>query len=259
MKALFIPCLICGLIFGCNKDETEPEHKGLPVHGAHPPGMFNPIVINFIHKTGDLPLEFGKACAAPNGDTFYVSKFRYYISNIQLIKDNDSTYGTIDCPVIDASAGTSYTVITDPGPLKFKGMSFMIGIDSTRIVSGPALGLNPYSWNEMYRGKDSGYFFMKLEGEVQKGSVKKPLTYNIGGFGGPYKTQRTFLIEFNGTAETGLNKKPVVNLITDLSEIFKTPHLIEVFNQSSLVTTGSGAKMVADNYADMVSFHSIDQ
>src|ERR1700749_1242873 len=75
--------LMTGFV-ACKKDKkTDP----VPV-----PVTTGSLKINFDNRVDSMPLVFGQNYRNANGDTFKISKFEYFISNIVLTKNDNSTF-----------------------------------------------------------------------------------------------------------------------------------------------------------------------
>ena len=143
---LAIIALTSLLVFSCKKDPVEPhEHDPEPTTGS--------LKIEFEAMVDTSALVFNtKNYLNANGDTFNVSVFKYYISNIVLTKSDNSTYTEPNSyHLIDHSNASSLVVtIPDVPNGEYKGITFMIGVDSIRNVSGVQSGdLDPVSYTHL--------------------------------------------------------------------------------------------------------------
>jgi hypothetical protein len=196
------------------------------------------------------------------GDTFTISKFNYFISNIVITKNDNSTYVEPNSYHLVKHSNAASTILTLANvPVgSYKSLSFMLGIDSTRNVSGAQTGdLDPVTASDMYWSWNTGYIFVKLEGTSPKsGASDKSLTFHIGGGGGVNKAQRNFNLSFGSvTANVTTATVPLVHLSVDASELFKTPNTIDFSTSYSQMSSGPSAKKYADNYADMIKFEHV--
>ena len=217
------------------------------------------LKISFEHVVDSNMFVMNHNYVNANSDTFKVSMLKYYISNIVLTKSDNSTYTEANSyHLIDNSVSTS-TLLTLAGipPGAYKSISFMLGVDSARNVSGVQTGdLDPgrgmfWSW--------IGYTMLKFEGtSPQSGASDKSLTFHIGGYGGVDKTQRNFAFNFTSTpANVSTTATPLMHLSVNVNELFKNPTVIQFATQFEEMTPGHVSRMYADNYADMISFKNI--
>jgi hypothetical protein len=209
-----------------------------------------------------LPLVFNQDYVNPKGDSFKVSKFNYYISNIVFTKNDNSTYAEPNSYHLIKHSSSTSTLISVANVPKgsYKSVSFMIGVDSASNCSGAQAGdLAVSVASDMFWAWSTGYIMVKLEGSSPKsGDPTKLLEYHIGGYGGINKVQRNVTLSFNSaTADVSAQASPKINLKTNVNEFFKTPTLIDFTTQYVQTSAGANAKIYADNYADMITFLSI--
>lgn len=239
-------------LVSCKKDTKTPDPTPVAETGS--------LQIEFENVVDTLPLDFVKKYVNPKGDTFQVTKFNYYISNIVLTASDNSIFTESESyHLIEASNPSSTLLTLNNLPVaSYKSIKFMLGVDSTRNVSGTQSGDLAESKN-MFWTWTTGYIFLKFEGTAPKsGSSLKNLQYHIGGYGGVNKTQRNFNFSF-GSASANVSKTttPMVHLSVNVNELFKTPTLVDFTTQYNQMAPGAGAKMYADNYADMITFEHI--
>lgn len=245
----FFLLLILGIV-SCKKDPEPQPVEPVPVTGS--------VILRFENKVGDSALVLNTSnYKNANNDTFTVSRFDYYISNIKLIKSDLSVYAESE----------SYHLLkaVDPGSLTFTlsgipagtytGIEFVIGVDSLRNVSGAQTGaLDPA--NGMFWSWSTGYIMSKFEGTTVGGTN---LEFHLGGYKGANSVVRTVSPSFNAvTAIVTETAVPEIKFEADLSEWFTTPTNIDFSTTQNVSMPGANAKMVADNYADMFSVIGIE-
>jgi len=127
--------------------------------------------------TGKVKLEFNNVVGGSNlnmnsqwyknahGDSFQVSKFNYYISNIQLNGPDGATYTEADSYHLlqqSDAASLSFDMALVPAK-RYNSITLTIGVDSLHNVSGAQQGaLDPS--NGMYWSWNTGYIMLKFEG-----------------------------------------------------------------------------------------------
>lgn len=244
-------------LYSCKKDnkksEPEPETPS-PTTGT--------VKLEFENMVGNSALVFGTNYTNTQGDTFKVSKFNYYISNIVFTKTDNSTYTEpASYHLLRHSSPSSLTLSIGSVPNgSYKSVSFMLGVDSTHNCSGVQEGdLAPSISTDMYWSWTTGYIMLKLEGTAPKsGAVNKIIEYHVGGYGGQYKTQRNFNLNFgSSTADVSSASSPAVRLKVDVNELFAAPNVVDFTTKYSQVSPGAWAKNLADNYSDMITFKYI--
>src|SRR4051812_2613377 len=90
IRSVLLILMVFFFVISCKKEETpppEPEPTPAPVTAS--PAK---LVVSFENMVESAPLEFGKKYTTQVGDTFKVSKFNYFISNVVLTKSDNSVY-----------------------------------------------------------------------------------------------------------------------------------------------------------------------
>jgi hypothetical protein len=190
-------------------------------------------------------------------DTFFVSKFNYFISNVVWTKTDNSVYAEPSSfHLVKQSDAASRSITIENVPVgNYKSVSFVLGVDSARNVSGAQTGdLDPAKSGDMFWSWNSGYIFLKMEGSFLEAGNPKHFEYHIGGFGGVNKTQRTIHLNF-GTEEAKLTLStvPQVKVKVNLNECFKNPNTMDFKSYPSIIMPGNNARLFADNYSKMFS------
>lgn len=206
------------------------------------------------NRVGTQPLALdGTAYTTPGGETFTVSTFKYYVSNIQLTKADGSTYAAPgEYHLIDASkpTSTSFTVGNVPTG-DYRGVSFVVGVDSTTTKADPLalLGdLNPA--NAMYWAWATGHIFLKLEGTVTSASPSKPLVCHIGGYRQPYSAIVTAAPSLGGSLlPVRADRTPTVRLAADVLKLFNGPTTFALSTFPTTMMPSANSVKVAQNYA----------
>jgi len=256
---IFVLPLVMFLQF-CKKDkktdpEPEPDPKVTPVVTS-PESM----KIQFSNLVDADPLVLDKKYVSPKGDTFSVSKFNYYISNIVLTKNDNSVVAVNNLyQIIKQSDEASRTINISGIPEgSYKAIKLMLGVDSARNRSGAQTGgLDIAYASDMYWNWNQGYIFLKLEG-TSPASASNQISYHIGGYGGTYKAQREFVFNFvTEQMNIAASKTPTLNLTVNVNEMFKSPTQVDFAIKPTIASPGQDAQMIADNYADMIKFGSL--
>lgn len=185
-----------------------------------------------------------------NGDDFYVTTFKYYISNIILTKKNGEQ---INMPesyfLINAADSSSLTQeLTGVPPGKYTSISFTIGVDSLRNFAGAQTGcLDPAKG--MFWTWKSGYIFVKMEGISSKSTSKKNrLIYHIGGAIAPENTIRTFTGTLPKTLKIKNNSQPQIDIAVNAGSLFRGTTKVSIADLS-FTMGGPKSVILADNYA----------
>ncbi|RYZ98545.1 MAG: hypothetical protein EOP47_19105 [Sphingobacteriaceae bacterium] len=235
--------LFTSAFISCKKDnKPEPDPIGT-----------GKVKIEFENKVGDEELELDdQTYTNAHGDNFTVSTFKYYVSNIKLLKADGSGFAVPESYLLIDAADASSSLHTLEGiPAgDYTGISYTIGVDSARNFAGAQTGaLDPI--NDMFWTWDSGYIFVKFEGNSpQSTAVDDKLTFHIGGAKSPNNTVRASTKTFNGDIlRVRSNSQPQIHLAADVATLFTGTTNIN-FATLSFTMGGINSVIVADNYAD---------
>jgi hypothetical protein len=262
MKNKFLSLLITAIVavnfMSCEDDKPTP-----PTNGGGGSTTYNSgdVSLEFQNIAGSVFLDATGATNYVNaaGETFKVELFKYYVSNVKLIKDDGTKYEVPNSYfLIDANDTNSLKVnMADIPGGKYTGIEYVIGVDSTRNVSGSQTGaLDPA--NGMFWSWSTGYIFMKLEGQ-SSAAANNSYTYHIGGYKWPHSGLRTATIDFTPSVLVvdGGKREAEIHITTDVLEIFKNPSNISIANSSFIMTPSPSSSNMADNYVDMFKFDHI--
>jgi hypothetical protein len=202
--------------------------------------------------TQDLALD-GTAYTTAGGETFTVSTFEYYLSNIKFTKSDGTTYAAPnEYHLVNTAKPASATFTISNVPTgDYTGVSFIVGVDSTTTKGDPLAltgDLNPalamhWAWN-------TGHIFLKLEGTVTSASPSKPLTCHIGGYRAPYSAIVTAAPSLNGaTLLVRAGQTPKIALTADVLKIFDGPTKFVLSNFPTTMMPSAASVQVANNYA----------
>jgi hypothetical protein len=242
--------LVTVFLNSCKKDKKTEEEPSQPTNGK--------LKIAFNNMYGNSNLILNTTNYINNSDTFKVSMFNYYVSNVKLTATDNSVYNeTESYHLIKADVANSLSFDLNEVPIKdYKSISFVIGVDSLRNVSGAQTGaLDPA--NGHFWTWSSGYIMAKLEGtSPQSTDPAKKIMFHIGGYKGTYNALKIVNLNFPTNANVTSTKIPQVNFKTDLQTWF-SPNLISFTNTPIVHMTGATSKQIADNYANMFSVTSV--
>jgi len=247
--------LLAITLTNCKKDKTEPAQPlpAQPTSGS--------LAFDFEAVVGDSTLIFStETYTNQAGNTFNITKFKYYISNIKLIKQDNSTWSeNYSYHIVDhsSSTGSAFTITGVPFDT-YKGIEFMIGVDSTHNVSGSQTGaLDPT--NDLYWSWNQGYIFAKLEGiSPQSTASGNKIMYHIGGFSGTNNAIKVISPSFNGaTANVSANVTPEIHVKNELLNWLDTPNQMDFSAINVIMMPGANSKKVADNYSSAFTIEHI--
>jgi hypothetical protein len=244
MKTLLYLLIFFVVMTGCKHEIT-----GDPYAGNYT------VKVTFKHKVGSSNFALNTNYSNPFGETYRLSAFKYYISNTELLR-NSTKVGAEDKDgyhLVSATDAASETFSFNVSTTKLNALSFLIGVDSLRNVSGAQTGaLDPL--NGMFWTWSTGYIMAKMEGSSPVSSQPlNEVVFHIGGFKGNQNATRRVTLYFppgkevmtrqNGTAE--------ITVECDINKWFNGVHPIKIVDFSATMSPGAQAMKYADNYATM--------
>ncbi|QDK82059.1 hypothetical protein EXU85_27010 [Spirosoma sp. KCTC 42546] len=226
------------------------------------------IVFDNTVGASDLKLGTGSYQNA-SGESFAVTKFNYFVSNIRLRKQDGSDYVVPQDSsyfLIQEEKPASQTITLSNVPTgDYTAMTFLIGVDSLRSmadISKRTGVLDPALNNGMYWDWNSGYIFMKLEGTSTVAPVlqNNAFFYHIGGFGRSnvkINNLRNVTLPFtNSVATVQTGSTPSIRIATDVMKIFDGPTKLSIAQNPSVMFEPFSTS-IADNYVQMFSYDRV--
>lgn len=227
MKKVVVILVICALTCLSFQMKKNQKEVGVLLH------------LNFQNEP--LVLTDKKYITKTN-DTVFITKMKFYLSNIVLELEDGSEYKESNSiHLVDAetlsSLGFNLKNVPD---IKIIKIRFNIGIDSLTNVSekfegdlDPALGMY-WAWN-------TGYINMKLEGKSSScTSVKKEFQFHIGGY----------LPKQNALQKIELNVAESQNIIIKV-ELDRWLDNLSLKETNSIMIPGEKAIALAQKYKNM--------
>ena len=210
------------------------------------------LIVHFKAYVHGEPLELNKRYKNPFGETFEISRFRFYAGKIAPTYTDSS---------LDRNPVTNYKLIdfsdssTTIVPIKARegmcnGIRFDIGIDSLDQVKGAQSGvLDP--GNGMFWTWNSGYQSFKIEGSSPSSSQPaKLLAYHIGGYRYPYST--IWKIRMNTTNDQLFritrDYKIYIDVPVELDYFFDGAMALRITENASCTTPGEMARKISENF-----------
>lgn len=126
------------------------------------------------------------------GESFSISTFKYYISNIQLFAKGGKVTRVPGYFLVNANDTETHQIeLQKKNAGNYDTIQFILGVDSARNCAGAQDGdLDPL--NGMFWTWKSGYIFLKLEGHAPMSSLRaQKIEYHIGGYRPPANCIRT--------------------------------------------------------------------
>jgi len=235
---LALPLAVALLAAGCKKETPEDA----------PAGSF---ALEFETVAGPDPLVLNTATfTKADGQTYKVTKFKYLLSNVKLLRADGTSYAVPDSYyLIDAEKPASSHVVIGKVPLgTYSGLSFVVGVDVAHNNAAFQVGDLNHS-NDMYWEWSTEYVFLKMAGTSPQAPAGRALTFDIGG----NDCARVVSPSFNGASlPVAAGHVPEVHLKVDVNGMFNStvPAKVVKFDQTYSVESGHPwAPLVADNYA----------
>lgn len=255
MKRTFIPALAAVFfLYSCKKDDPASEYDSAKKGALS-------IEFDNIAGSSDLVLNSG-IYSNQSGESFTVTKLKYYVSNFKLTSINgteytvpqDSCYFLVD----ESDESTHEPVVRIPEG-EYKTLTFTIGVDSLRntkdIVQRTGV-LDPTGVGaDMYWTWNSGYIFLKMEGQ-SAASAMGEYQYHIGLYGGmttpTINNVRTITLDLTarGTPKVKASKETNVHLMVDILKLFNGTANFSIADHSMVMVDPFSAT-IADNYTKM--------
>lgn len=248
MKWLPVLMVVLGLwLTGCQKNSSEEKETGR-------------FKIAFTHVAGTLPFALNTAYTNAFGETFVATKYKYYITNISLTDASGAKHLIPDTYfLVDEGAAASKTLLFDVPVGSYKAVSFLLGVDSLRNVSGAQKGaLDPLY--DMFWTWSTGYVMAKLEGTSPQSNLpNKKIEYHTGGFKGEHSVLRTVTLAFPQAYDVQILKGLQLHITADVLKWFDGVHAVTIAATPTVTAPGVLASRMADNYARMFTLTSVQQ
>lgn len=218
------------------------------------------VTISFKNVVGNAALQLdGPSYTNPFGESYVVKKFKYYISNIQFGTGTGFFNEPESYHLVDQASLASLNFTINVPTNRYTTVSFMLGVDSLRNVSGAQSGaLDPLK--DMFWTWNSGYIMMKLEGaSPASNQVNNKIEYHIGGFSGANSVLKriTLTIPNNTLLDVKEGRQSQIQIEADLDKWWQNPNDIRIAAQPVCIVPGVQAKQIADNYAKMFILKSV--
>jgi hypothetical protein len=190
--------LASSLVLGCgDRGDSATTETCLPPSTVDPSAPITRIGVHFV--AGSAPLLMGNEVTSANGATFKTTKARLYLSQVALIGEGGARVGAelVDAQgnrlpygvtLLDLERPESLNVHLKAPAGNYQGMAVSVGVPETCGGSGSELNHADASAMEapldvdsdMYWSWNSGYVFLKFEGQVQDAGAWEGFFYHVG-------------------------------------------------------------------------------
>ncbi|MEO8768467.1 MAG: MbnP family protein [Ferruginibacter sp.] len=252
-RILLLSSIAIMSLCSCKKDDN-PEYN---------PNVKADLSVEFDNIAGadDLQLNTGIYTNA-DGESFSVSKLKYYVSNFKLTKTDgseyivpqESCYFLID----EADEDTHEPVLSIPEG-EYSSISFLLGVDSLRStldISQRTGVLDTSIITDMHWDQNSGYIFFNMEGNAVASSTGN-FMYHIGGYGGAVSATinniKTITLDLTarGTPKVKSGKETNIHLMVDVLKVFTGSANVSIAANSTVMFDLFSAS-IANNYSSMI-------
>lgn len=250
-SSLFLVATTALLFSACSKDEENPNPTPNNEVGA--------VEIKFDHGWGPAHLPF--ALNAPlvhpmTQEDINFSLLRYYFTNVELHRPDGSVWKQPESYHLVTFSNTAQPVLElkDVPAGRYTKITFMIGVDSLRNVSGAQEGALSPSEN-MFWSWTTGYIFVKAEG-TSTASPTGSFVYHLGGFSGANNAIQTKTLDFAGAhIDVAPNAKPSIHLKVNAARFWHGGISLGTVNMIHM--PGANAKLLSENFIGAFSFDHI--
>lgn len=247
MKNLYIAllCLATSTFTSCEKNKNEEDN---PLENGK-------ITFKMDHKWGNdfsTSVVLNKYFVHPGTqDSIKFDQFKYYISNIQLQQTNNTWVKAPESYHLVNLVNTpqvSFNVENIPSG-EYKAVKFILGVDSTRNVSGAQTGALAVE-NGMFWSWNTGYIFLRAEGfspSIPEENSNR-FVYHFGGFSGVNNAIQQKTFEFEQILSINPQAKPSLHLKINVARIWHGG--IKLADRNKVHMPGENAKNMMANFAD---------
>lgn len=263
MKSLKLLIVLSVLFSACKKDgpALTPEPDPITPVATDTSSQLAKILVSFkaiVNSQTLIPVS--KYYPNTSNEYFTVTKFNYYISNVRLKKADGTWYTEPNSYhlIRHLDQQTSFDMANFP-PGEYTDISFLIGVDSLRNVSGAQSGaLDPV--HQMFWDWNTGYIFLKLEGFFSSPTVSEgEYAIHVGGFEAPFSCLQSLTLPLPQNLNAVKKGEHQIAFKVAIDEIFKNPKQIGFDKYYEEVV--KGPKVFQDlsiNYRDIFSIEKVN-
>lgn len=217
------------------------------------------VIIQLHHRVGNKELSPGNTYTNSFGEQLIISRFRYYVSNIEIsdtVARNTYRVSNQYFLVDEKDPGSKTLSLRLPSG-QYNKISFLLGVDSLKNVSGIQAGaLDPLK--DMFWTWKSGYVMAKLEGRSPVSTLPHHIfEYHIGGFSGANNVLGRVELPLPATMDIVPGKKVQVAIAADIDKWFSGVHQLSIAAYPACTVEGQLAKRFSENYLQMFTVQSV--
>jgi hypothetical protein len=245
--------LVVLVLYGCKKNTPEPIIEPITEKNVS-------FSMNHFWNDENEPFVMGQDYTHPQtNENFNFQTCNYYLSNFQLRKKNGEWWSHPHSYfLVRISNNNQYQFDLSDVPLgEYDALRFLVGVDSTKNVSGAQAGdLAPS--NAMFWSWSTGYIMIKLEGNSPQANWEF-FSFHIGGFrkSDDSDVTRWKEIEFNqNNLFVKADNSPKVNLNVDIAKTWSTQNTLATYN--SLHAPNAVGQLMADQFLSGLSLKNVE-
>lgn len=195
-----------------------------------------------------------------NGDSFLVTKYMYYVTDVNFIKADGTSVSHDDYKfLINAEDPTTLNNLLKGIPAgTYTSIGLTLGVDSVHNVSGAQTGvLDPI--HGMFWDWNTGYIMAKLEGNSpQSTAPMNKLSFHLGGFSGSLSVVKKVSFPLATPLVITKDKKPIIKFRSDLNKWFEGDFVVDFAIDNSVMSIDRLAHRISENYKYHLSLISIE-
>lgn len=216
------------------------------------------ITLRINNQVAGQALQFGQMIYTnAAGNLYQVDLLKYYISNVRLIRADNSYFDFANYDLINAEVDSTCRIYGSGIPNGiYSKLRFYIGIDDVRNHTGAQDGdLDPvhgmiWTWN-------TGYIFFKHEGVFRDSSgSNEPLLYHLG------TDPALALVEIPLSNFQVQGNNQIVHINFDLNQVYTNPQDIDFNGNNVRQSTGTGDRdwvsALRDNFSSAFTFDRVE-
>jgi hypothetical protein len=201
------------------------------------------LTLEFDNIVGGTNLALGRAkYKNASGEEYTVDAFNYYVSNIELKKADGTSHKIPNSYFLvrESLPSSQLVTLTDIPQGDYTGVSFVLGVDSTKSVSPVTErtgSLDPGTYGQavdMYWSWNMGYIFVRLEGTSSAVPTDRNGYYELhtGGFGGmtgkTVNNLRSVAVTTPTPATVRQKIAPIIHILVDVAKVMDGPAKISL-------------------------------
>lgn len=197
----------------------------------------------FTAQAGGDDLVIGDTYSNSSGQRYKFITLLFYISHLQLLKDDGTLVPLSDVILYDMTHPTTTTIAIPSG--KYTAIKFGLGLDAAQNATDPATiqPPNPLSYaTAPYWGWAAKYIFAKLEGFVTADATATPNTPFLFHTGTDTLFREVSIARNFEIGDEALD----LNIILNLDKLWSNPQAIDLIN--------NGYTQTIDNFPDAEAF-----